>query len=81
MTSHAEAHEPGAVEHHGPPAANLSSRVDARVPIVVRLDGTNAEQGRRILQEAGHPQIVPAPTMLEAARKAVELAGATTGAA
>jgi len=57
------------------------SRVDARVPIVVRLDGTNAEQGRRILQEAGHPQIVPAPTMLEAARKAVELAGATTGAA
>ena len=57
------------------------SRVDARVPIVVRLDGTNAEQGRRILQEAGHTQIVPAPTMLEAARKAVELAGATTGAA
>jgi succinyl-CoA synthetase beta subunit len=49
-------------------------RVDARVPIVVRLDGTNAEQGRSILAEAGHQRIVPAETMLEAARKAVDLA-------
>jgi succinyl-CoA synthetase beta subunit len=49
-------------------------RVDARVPIVVRLDGTNAEEGRRILEEAARPQIVPAPTMLEAAQRAVELA-------
>jgi succinyl-CoA synthetase beta subunit len=49
-------------------------RLDARVPIVVRLDGTNAEQGRRILEEAAHPMIVPAATMLEAARTAVELA-------
>jgi succinyl-CoA synthetase beta subunit len=48
-------------------------RVEARVPIVVRLDGTNAEEGRRILTEAGHERIVPAATMLEAARKAVEL--------
>jgi succinyl-CoA synthetase beta subunit len=54
-------------------------RVLAHVPIVVRLDGTNAEQGRRILEEANHPRIVPSPTMLEAARKAVELAGATEG--
>src|SRR5438093_12572444 len=45
-------------------------RVDARVPIVVRLDGTNAEQGRSILEEAAHPRIFPAATMLEAARKA-----------
>jgi succinyl-CoA synthetase beta subunit len=52
------------------------SRVEARVPIVVRLDGTNAEEGRRLLQEAAHPMIVPAATMLEAARKAVELAHA-----
>jgi succinyl-CoA synthetase beta subunit len=44
------------------------------VPIVVRLDGTNAEEGRRILEEAAHPRIVPAATMLEAARAAVELA-------
>jgi succinyl-CoA synthetase beta subunit len=49
-------------------------RVDARVPIVVRLDGTNAEEGRRILEDANHPRIVPAATMLEAARKAVDLA-------
>ena len=53
------------------------TRVEARVPIVVRLDGTNAEEGRRILREAAHPAIVPAATMLEAARKAVELAHAT----
>ncbi|TML02129.1 MAG: ADP-forming succinate--CoA ligase subunit beta [Actinobacteria bacterium] len=53
------------------------THVEARVPIVVRLDGTNAEEGRRILREAAHPAIVPAATMLEAARKAVELAHAT----
>ncbi|HEX2031379.1 MAG TPA: ADP-forming succinate--CoA ligase subunit beta [Actinomycetota bacterium] len=51
-------------------------RVEARVPIVVRLDGTNAEEGRRILAEARHERIVPAATMLEAARRAVELARA-----
>ena len=51
-------------------------RVDPRVPIVVRLDGTNAEEGRRILEEADHPSIVSAPTMLEAAAKAAELAHA-----
>jgi succinyl-CoA synthetase beta subunit len=51
-------------------------RVDARVPIVVRLDGTNAEEGRRILEEAAHPRIVPAATMLGAAATAVELAHA-----
>jgi succinyl-CoA synthetase beta subunit len=52
-------------------------RVDPDVPIVVRLDGTNAEEGRRILRNAGHPRIVPAETMLEAAKKAVDLAAAT----
>ena len=55
------------------------NRVEPRVPIVVRLDGTNAEEGRRILQEAAHPGIVPATTMLEAARVAVELAAAGMG--
>jgi len=49
-------------------------RVDARVPIVVRLDGTNAEEGRALLAEAGHEKIVPAATMLEAAEKAVRAA-------
>jgi succinyl-CoA synthetase beta subunit len=49
-------------------------RVEARVPIVVRLDGTNAEDGRRILAEASHPMIVPAANMLEAAEEAADLA-------
>jgi succinyl-CoA synthetase beta subunit len=49
-------------------------RVEPRVPIVVRLDGTNAEEGRRILKEADHPAIVSAATMLEAAATAAEFA-------
>jgi succinyl-CoA synthetase beta subunit len=51
-------------------------RIDARVPIVVRLDGTNAEDGRRILAAASHPRIVPAADMLEAAEEAADLSGA-----
>jgi succinyl-CoA synthetase beta subunit len=51
-------------------------RIDAHVPIVVRLDGTNARLGREILSGAAHPRIVPATTMLEAARKAADLANA-----
>jgi succinyl-CoA synthetase beta subunit len=43
-------------------------------PIVVRLDGTNAEEGRKLLQEAAPPNLHVEPTMLEAARRAVELA-------
>jgi succinyl-CoA synthetase beta subunit len=49
-------------------------RVSPEVPIVVRLDGTNAEEGRRILADANHPRVVPAETMLEAAERAAELA-------
>ena len=48
------------------------------LPIVVRLDGTNADEGRRILAEAAPPNLHVEPTMLEAARKAVELSGAGT---
>jgi succinyl-CoA synthetase beta subunit len=48
----------------------------SRYPIVVRLDGTNAEEGRRILAEAGKPNIHPEATMLDGARRAVELAKA-----
>jgi succinyl-CoA synthetase beta subunit len=43
-------------------------------PIVVRLDGTNADEGRRLLQEAAQPNLHVEPTMLEAAKRAVELA-------
>jgi succinyl-CoA synthetase beta subunit len=53
-------------------------RVDASVPIVVRLDGTNAAEGRRILAEAAHPRIVTADTMLDAAREAASLANGIT---
>ena len=51
-------------------------RVDLRAPIVIRLDGTNAEEGRAILTAAGIPdsQLTSRPTMLEAAKVAVELA-------
>jgi succinyl-CoA synthetase beta subunit len=45
-------------------------------PIVVRLDGTNAEEGRRILGEAAPPNVHAETTMLDGARRAVELAGA-----
>jgi succinyl-CoA synthetase beta subunit len=55
------------------------SRLHASVPIVVRLDGTNADEGRHILEEAAHPMIRPAPAMLEAARMAVQLARSPQG--
>ena len=42
-------------------------------PIVVRLDGTNAEAGRTLLAEAAPPNLHVEPTMLDAARRAVEL--------
>jgi succinyl-CoA synthetase beta subunit len=48
----------------------------SRYPIVVRLDGTNADEARRILADAGRPDIHPEATMLDGARRAVELAGA-----
>ena len=44
--------------------------------LVVRLDGTNAEEGRAILTAADHPSVIPAATMAEAAHRAVELATA-----
>ncbi len=55
------------------------SRVDLRAPIVIRLDGTNAEQGRQIILDAGIPEskLVSKPTMLEAAHAAVALANGT----
>jgi succinyl-CoA synthetase beta subunit len=50
------------------------AQVPPEVQIVVRLDGTNAEEGRRILNEANNPRITPAETMLEAAAAAVRFA-------
>jgi len=54
---------------------------DVRLPIVVRLDGNNAAEGRRILTEAGIGVVEQVATMDEAARRAAELASlAATGA-
>ena len=47
--------------------------MEVRVPVVVRLDGTNADLGRQILRDSGL-KLVPAETFAEAARTAVELA-------
>ena len=44
-------------------------------PVVVRLDGTNAAEGREILTAAAPGRVVPAGSMLEAAERAVDLAG------
>jgi succinyl-CoA synthetase beta subunit len=48
-------------------------KLDVKIPIVVRLDGTNAEQGRKMLADAPHPMLQSNETMLGAAEKAVEL--------
>ncbi|WP_334143757.1 ADP-forming succinate--CoA ligase subunit beta [Rhabdothermincola sp.] len=53
------------------------SRVDITAPIVIRLDGTNADQGRQILEPHLSDKLQMQPTMLEAARTAVALAGGT----
>jgi succinyl-CoA synthetase beta subunit len=46
------------------------------LPIVVRLDGTNAEEARQLLADAAPANLHVEPTMLEAAQRAVELAAA-----
>jgi succinyl-CoA synthetase beta subunit len=50
-------------------------RVDISSPIVLRLDGTNAEAGRQIIAPRLSDRLVAEPTMLDAARRAVALAG------
>jgi succinyl-CoA synthetase beta subunit len=48
---------------------------EIRAPIVVRLDGTNAVEGRALLEAAARPEITVEQTMLDAAQTAVRLAG------
>ena len=48
----------------------------ATKPLVVRLDGNNVAEGRRILEAANHPLVTLADTMDGAADKAAELANA-----
>ena len=50
-------------------------RLDVKVPMVVRLDGTNDVEGRRLLAEAAPPNVYVEETMLGAAERVVELAG------
>jgi succinyl-CoA synthetase beta subunit len=49
-------------------------KVDIASPIVIRLDGTNAEQGREILKKYESDKLISVPTMVGAAEKAVALA-------
>jgi succinyl-CoA synthetase beta subunit len=48
--------------------------VEIKAPIVIRIDGTNAEEGRAILKKHESARLISQPTMLDAARKVVELA-------
>nr|MBA2257224.1 succinate--CoA ligase subunit beta [Thermoleophilaceae bacterium] len=50
-------------------------QLDVKVPFVVRLDGTNDEEGRRILADAALANVHVEKTMLGAAARVVELAG------
>jgi succinyl-CoA synthetase beta subunit len=50
-------------------------QIDVKVPFVVRLDGTNDEEGRKLLADANLPNVYVEKTMLGAAAKVVELAG------
>ncbi len=45
-------------------------KIDMKVPLIVRLSGTNVEEGRKIIEESGLP-IITAETLAEAAEKAV----------
>jgi succinyl-CoA synthetase beta subunit len=50
-----------------------SRRIDIGVPMVVRLDGTNSEDGRGLLADAGLPDLHVEKTMLGAAERVVEI--------
>jgi succinyl-CoA synthetase beta subunit len=56
------------------------NQISPKVPFVVRLSGTNEEEGRRLLAEANLPNVHTEETMLDAARRVVELARQTAGA-
>jgi succinyl-CoA synthetase beta subunit len=52
-------------------------QIDIASPIVIRLDGTNADEGRKLLDPHVSDKLQMQPTMLDAARLVVELAGGT----
>lgn len=49
-------------------------RVELRAPLIVRLDGTNAEEGRKIIEQHASERLIMKPNMLVAAQTAVEIA-------
>jgi succinyl-CoA synthetase beta subunit len=67
----------GGITRGGEVAKGLLEALDRMgidTPVVVRLDGTEAEEGRRLLAEAARPNVHTEATMLDAARRVVELA-------
>ena len=52
------------------------NRVSIAAPVVLRLDGTNAVEGRAILAPHLNEKLITEPTMLDAARRAVAFANA-----
>ncbi|HEY2717438.1 MAG TPA: ADP-forming succinate--CoA ligase subunit beta [Solirubrobacterales bacterium] len=55
-----------------------SAQIGLKLPLVVRLDGTNSQEGLAILAEANLPNLTQEKTMLDAARRVVELAGSAS---
>ena len=53
-------------------------KIDMQVPLIVRLSGTNVEEGRKIIEDSGLP-IITAETLAEAAEKAVEARNQVVG--
>jgi succinyl-CoA synthetase beta subunit len=53
-----------------------SQQIELKLPLVVRLDGTNQEEGLKLLADANLPNLHQEKTMLGAAARIVELAGA-----
>ena len=56
------------------PTLEAFDQIKPSVPFVVRLDGTNDKEGRALLAEADLPNVHTEATMLDAARRVVELA-------
>ena len=52
---------------------NAARKLDMQVPLVVRLEGTNVEQGKKILAESGLA-LEPADSLSQAAEKIVQMA-------
>jgi succinyl-CoA synthetase beta subunit len=53
-----------------------TEKVEVKVPVIVRLDGTNAQEAADILRNASIENIIPADDLEDGARKAVEKANA-----